>query len=187
MSNESYFGNKQGVVNSDLFFKACVHLTLNQNNLINTDDGQIDIVGNAIPNSASSREVFELSSRGDLIYPNQLGMVIMDLSSGKLIGSIESDYSIRSPSWSPSGEKIAYIEDVRQNNRYRRVISLMTLDNLCQSSLDMEVNLQSLDWSPDGTKLAFVTNDAPGSIYFLDLTMGMGKEFLDAHNEKCTD
>lgn len=131
----------------------------------------------------------DVSSNGLLAYRNIGTLNITDIASGEQIGELKVESRLYSPSWSPDGEILAYVQDKADPNEseWRGIIYLATADGSCHSSpLDTGTIVKSIDWSPDGRQIAFSTTESR-RIYFLDLTTGVGKELLDSYQKHCIE
>ncbi|MBK7894560.1 MAG: PD40 domain-containing protein [Anaerolineaceae bacterium] len=128
---------------------------------------------------------FDVSSDGYLTVMNVDGLQIIDIESGELIGVI--DKRLRTPNWSPDGDMLVFTYDVSEDGEkiYHDHIFLSTADGSCFSdSLDLQSRIWTIDWSPDGQQLVFATFE-PGKLYFMDLTIGVGKELIESFNANC--
>lgn len=152
----------------------------------NLETGEIQQIATVKPGYLIVANAFDVSSTGRLVYAaNANRLCIIDSTTGALIGEMDADVRISGPSWSPNGETLAYLQDVRLdgNRGWKNVIYLATADGSCRSDpLDVG-NPISIDWSPDGRRLVFSTYDTPGKLYFLDLTQGVGKRLIDSYQE----
>lgn len=123
-----------------------------------------------------------------LIVPDEDGLQIIDIDSGRQLVSFRPEHGVNSPVWSPDGTMLAYTSDrsryVGKPNVTDHLV-LATADGACTSeSLDLKTCIWTVDWSPAGDQLVFATFD-PGKLYFLDLTQGVGKELMESFNTNC--
>ncbi|MCP5099661.1 MAG: hypothetical protein GY943_29255 [Chloroflexi bacterium] len=173
------------VVDSDVG-KPNQELPIYQVNLIT---GITKEIAKTIPASIFDTEGIDVSSAGLLAYRNIGTLSIVDIASGEQISELKVESRLYSPSWSPDGEILAYVQDKANPNEseWHGIIYLATVDGSCHGNpLDTGTIVKSIDWSPDGRQLAFSTTES-GRIYFLDLTTGVGKELLDSYQMHCME
>lgn len=153
---------------------------------INLDSGESEEIGHGRVSKALHYEAFDVSVAGALVYLNNDGLQIISTENGSLLGQIRSTNSLYSPTWSPDGLTLVYIEEeIFSSGESEFSLALSSSDGSCRSTrLNLGEHLVSTDWSPDGQQLAFVTQ-TPGIIYFLDLTEGVGKEWYASYQNVC--
>ncbi len=116
-------------------------------------------------------------------FATEKGIAILDLA-GNVIQVIEAGDFVRSPSWSPDGEFIAYIRD----GQFLEVVNLET--GVVSESLIppefrhpqqiVEPGFENVDWSPDGKHLALNANS--DSLFLLDVTCSAESHICSAEN-----
>lgn len=129
----------------------------------------------------------DVSVEDKLVVPNieVTNNQVLDIVSGSKLGSITP---IRgSTVWSPDGTMLAFIVKELDFRVGTDGIMLASADGSCFSEpLRLDTYLYSVDWSPDGSRLVFSNRDV-NRLYFLDLTIGAGKELMDSYHEKCVE
>lgn len=155
--------------------------------LVNLLTGEARQLAKTVAGIVLTSEALDASSTGLLAFRNKDKLEIIDLNSGEAVGRVNIESRLYSPAWSPDGEILAYVQDMASanENKWRGIIYFSTANGSCRSEpLDIGSIVKSIDWSPDGKQLAFTTNDF-GKIYFLDLTVGVGKALLDSYQARC--
>jgi TolB protein len=90
------------------------------------------------------------------------------------------------PVWSPNGERIAYISDVR--TEYPGLFSIDTNGDAVRKLDHLDHSQQAVEhpsWSPDGEKIAvanYLTRTGKGQIWSLDTIVGKWTELTDSQD-----
>jgi Tol biopolymer transport system component len=155
--------------------------------LLNIDTNEVRELTSALASKVILTEGLAVSMDGLLAFQNESKLQVLDFAADEIVGERSADSWKTSPSWSPDGEILAMIEDVSspESAEYRNGIVLVTPDGSCSSNpLEVGTIIRSLDWSPFKDQLVFSTRD-PGKLYFLDLSVGVGKVLYDSFEDSC--
>lgn len=154
----------------------------------NLATGERRMLGSTISCFAESAHRLDASTDGKLVVADNTGTrtQILSIVDGSILGALAPPVR-RETVWSPSGTVLAFLDGGMNSQVEDEGIILARADGTCLSEpLKLGAELLSLDWSPDGNQLVFSTRDA-NRLYFLDLTLGIGKELMDSYRERCTD
>lgn len=154
----------------------------------NLATGMRRVLGSTISCFAESAHRLDASTDGKLVVSDNTGTKtqILSIADGTELGALSPPVR-RETVWSPSGTVLAFLDGVMNSQVEDDGIVLASADGTCLSeSLQLGTELLSLDWSPDGNQLVFSTRDVD-RLYFLDLTIGVGKQLMDSYRERCAD
>lgn len=166
------------------FSSSCEKASIDDYNLTSDLIRTIGHTGGCWPEAVDSLDV---SVEGKLVVPNIDGThnQILDIADGTEQGTLTPMRG--STVWSPDGTMLAFIAKELDSRVGTDGIMLASADGACFSEpLRLDSYLYSLDWSPDGSRLVFSNRDL-NRLYFLDLTIGIGKELMDSYRERCAN
>lgn len=115
---------------------------------------------------ASDRPSAEAVNPDDVIalQYGSYNLYTLDIETGEIAALTDDDYRKRYPTWSPDGEKIAYVGNYNGiDNLY-----VMSIDSLNPIPVtDVLTNVAAPSWSPEGDQIAFSSFNKAGFDIFL--------------------
>lgn len=159
-------------------------IPINEYSLTSVITRTISYTGTCWPEVVDS---LDASVKGKLVVPNIEGThnQILDIVSGTEQGTLTTMRG--STVWSPDGTMLALIAKELDSRVGTDGIMLASADGACFSEpLRLNSYLYSVDWSSDGSRLVFSNRDV-NRLYFVDLTIGVGKELMDSYRERCAE
>jgi Tol biopolymer transport system component len=107
---------------------------------------------------------------------NPAQLMLLNLETHEILWLTENRFDNDSPTWSPSGQQIAYLQSEGLNET---MLIIYQLGGGCRVSISGDQlgsgTFGDLAWSPDGKYLAYEMND---SIYLLDLISALGDKYV---------
>lgn len=113
--------------------------------------------------SADGRRIAVVTSRADYVDNRYVkSLLLIDASTGATTQLAPNRQSVGSPQWSPTGDRLAYLDTERNGVSQLYVLSAIGTDEASALRVtDAPRGVRSYRWSPDGSTFAYLMADAP--------------------------
>ena len=124
--------------------------------------------------SADGRRIAVVTSRPDYVDNRYVkSLILIDANTGATTHLAPNRQSVASPRWSPTGDRLAYLDTERNGVTQLHVLSAIGTDETNTLRVtDAPRGVRSYRWSPDGAMFAYLMVDAPA-----------GRTGMERHNQ----